>query len=42
MITEYSILDLKSHYQGLGYATETIKKRPENLTHFYWPRYFKK
>ena len=26
---EYSILDLKSHYRGLRYATETIKMLPE-------------
>ena len=26
---EYSILDLKSHYRGCRYATETIKMLPE-------------
>jgi putative transposase len=26
---EYSILDLKSHYRGYRYATETIKMLPE-------------
>ena len=26
---EYSVLDLKSHYRGLRYATETIKMLPE-------------
>jgi hypothetical protein len=33
---DYSILDLKAHYHGYRYATETIKCFRKNLMPFYW------
>jgi len=40
---DYSILDLKSHYRGCRYASETIKMASaKNPILFYWLTFFSK